>query len=372
MRVVIDESIPGGRAAFAPLGDVITLPGREIDTEDVSRAGALIVRSVTRVDRPLLGGSQVRFVGTATSGHDHVDRAWLDERGIGFAYAPGCNATAVADWVLASLAALHANGRHVLGRGRAGVIGAGQVGARVARRLAAIGYEVRICDPPRAESEGAEGFVDLAEALACDVVTLHVPLTTGAHATGNLVDAAGIARIPAGGVLLNAARGGVLDEDALATRLDDGPELAAVIDTWCDEPAIDTGLLTRVDIGTPHIAGHSIEGRLRGTAIIARAAGACFGVPVDWDWHASLPPAPALTVHEDLAATVLGAYDPRDHDASLRRLLRARPVDRRAAFDEIRRECQQRREFGFFTVEGAAAGAAAAGLGVADPADGGL
>ena len=372
MRVVVDESIPGGRAAFAPLGDVITLPGREIDTEDVSRAGALIVRSVTRVDRALLGGAQVRFVGTATSGFDHVDRTWLAERGIEFAYAPGCNATAVADWVLAALAALHANGRHAFGRGRAGVIGAGQVGGRVARRLEAVGYEVCVCDPPRAEAEGAEGFVDLAEALACDVVTLHVPLTTGAHATANLVDAAGLAHMPDGAVLLNAARGGVVDEDALATRLDDGPALAVAIDTWAGEPAIDTGLLTRVDLGTPHIAGHSIEGRLRGTAIIARAASAHFGTALDWDWHTCLPAAPTLDVGADLPHTILGAYDPREHDGRMRRLLRARPETRRAAFDEIRRECQQRREFGFHYVAADDADAAAAGFGHGDPADGGL
>ncbi|MFW5969587.1 MAG: erythronate-4-phosphate dehydrogenase, partial [Halofilum sp. (in: g-proteobacteria)] len=99
MRLVVDENMAAGRRAFADFGNVVTVPGREIDTEDVSRADALMVRSVTRVDRTLLGGSHVRFVGTATSGFDHIDREWLADRGIGFAYAPGCNASAVADWV---------------------------------------------------------------------------------------------------------------------------------------------------------------------------------------------------------------------------------------------------------------------------------
>ena len=326
MRVVLDENVAAGRAAFGPLGDVVTLPGREIDTEDVSRAEALIVRSVTRVDRTLLGGSLVRFVGTATSGYDHVDVDWLHQHDIAFAHAPGCNATAVADWVLAALAALHARERHRFGRGSVGVIGAGHVGSRVARRLAAVGYSVHLCDPPRAQAEGAEGFVDLQQALACDVVTLHVPFTaTGPHATRRLIDAAALERMPAGAVLLNAARGGVVDEDALATRLDDGPELAVALDTWSGEPAIDTDLLTRVDIATPHIAGHTLEGRLRGTAIVARAAADCFDTPLPWDWRAELPPAPVITATDDPATAVLAAYDPRDDDARLRRLLRRRP-----------------------------------------------
>lgn len=372
MRVVVDEQVNGARAAFGPLGDVITVPGREIDTEDVSRADALVVRSVTRVDRTLVGGSRLRFVGTTTSGYDHVDVDALAERGIAFAHAPGCNATAVADWVLAVLAALHAGGRHAFGRGTVGVIGAGEVGTRVARRLAALGYGVCICDPPRAEREGDAGFVDLATALASDVVSLHVPLTdAGAHPTQGLLDAAALEALAPGAVLLNAARGGVVDEQALARRLDGGADLAVALDTWAGEPAIDTELLARVDLGTPHIAGHTVEGRLRGTAIVARAAAEVFGAALDWDWRAALPPAPELELRDTLVDTILAAYDPRVHDMHLRRLL-SLPAERRprAAIDTIRRDCGQRREFGFHApVAAAPAAVTAAGFGVADPAD---
>lgn len=374
MRIVVDENVTGAREAFGPLGDVVTVPGREIDTEDVSRAHALIVRSVTRVDRTLVGGSQLRFVGTTTSGHDHVDVDALAARGIAFAHAPGCNATAVADWVLAVLAALHARGRHAFGRGTAGIIGAGEVGARVARRLAALGYDVRISDPPRAEREGDAGFVDLETALASDLVSLHVPLTdAGAHPTRGLLDAAALETLAPGAVLLNAARGGVVDERALARRLDGGADLVVALDTWAGEPAIDTGLLARVDLGTPHIAGHTLEGWLRGTALAARAAAGVFGVAPDWDWRAALPPAPALEPAAGLVDTILAAYDPRVHDGRLRRLLSLPAGARAVAFDDIRRACGGRREFGFHAV-GADAPAAvtAAGLGIADPADGGI
>lgn len=371
MRLVVDENMAAGRRAFAAFGDVVTVPGREIDTEDVSRADALMVRSVTRVDRALLGGSHVRFVGSATSGFDHIDREWLAERGIAFAYAPGCNATAVADWVIAALAALHAQGRKPFGSGSVGVIGAGHVGSRVARRLVTLGYDVRVCDPPRAEAEGDSGFVDLASALDADVVTLHVPLVDdGPHPTRGLIDAAALERVPAGSVLMNAARGGVVDEDVLATRLDDGPDLVTALDTWAGEPAIDAGLLPRIDLATPHIAGHTVEGRLRGTALIARAAVRHFGVTSDWDWRGELPPAPRATAGADPVEAVLSAWDPRADDARLRGLLREAPNARARAFDRIRAACPQRREFASFSVDpDASASIRATGLGVGDPAD---
>jgi erythronate-4-phosphate dehydrogenase len=371
MRLVVDENMAAGRRAFAAFGDVITVPGREIDTEDVSRADALMVRSVTRVDRTLLGGSHVRFVGTATSGFDHIEREWLAERGIAFAYAPGCNATAVADWVIAALAALHAAGRTSFGGGTVGVIGAGHVGSRVARRLAALGYDVRVCDPPRAEAEGDAGFVDIVTALASDVVTLHVPLVDdGPYPTRGLIDAAALERMPGGSVLMNAARGGVVDEDALATRLDDGPDLVTALDTWADEPAIDAGLLPRIDLATPHIAGHTIEGRLRGTALIAAAAARYFGVANDWEWRGELPSPPDAAGGADPVEAVLSAWDPRADDARLRGLLREPPAGRAGAFDRIRAACPQRREFASFRVGPEVPGAIrATGLGVADPAD---
>lgn len=371
MRLVVDENMAAGRRAFAAFGDVVTVPGREIDTEDVSRADALMVRSVTRVDRALLGGSHVRFVGTATSGFDHIDHEWLADRGIGFAYAPGCNASAVADWVIAALAALHAAGRRDFGSGSVGVIGAGHVGARVARRLDALGYSVRLCDPPRAEAEGDEGFVDLATALESDVVTLHVPLVDeGPYRTRRLIDGEALERMPAGSVLMNAARGGVVDEDALATRLDDGPDLVTAIDTWAGEPAIDAGLLPRIDLATPHIAGHTVEGRLRGTAIVAKAAARHFGIANGWDWCSELPPAPGAASGTDPVEAVLSAWDPRADDGRLRGLLRQPPGERGRGFDRIRASCPQRREFGSFRVGGDAPGEIeATGLGVPDAAD---
>lgn len=366
MRLVVDDNISAADRAFAGWGEMLRLPGRAITPADVVDADALFVRSVTRVDDRLLAGSRVRFVGSATIGTDHVDTDWLAANGIGFAHAPGCNATAVADWVVAALAALDRGGVHGFGAGTAGIVGIGNVGSRVANRLEALGYSVRRCDPPRAAAEGDAGFVDFATALASDVVSLHVPLTdAGPHATRNLVAAAAVERMPAGAVLLNAARGGVVVEDALATRLDDGPELHAVLDTWAGEPDIDLDLLARVTLGTPHIAGHSIEGRLRGTAAVARAAAAFFDRRFTWDWRSALPPAPGTVAPDPLPDAVLAVYDPRSEDRALRRIARLAPAERGPAFDALRRACPARREFGAWSVPTGAGHLAAAGFATA-------
>lgn len=369
MRVVADENLAAATTALAPFGELVLRPGRAMGPADVADAGALFVRSVTRVDAALLADSPVRFVGSATIGVDHVDTAWLAERGIGFAHAPGCNAAAVADWVVAVLAALDRDGRHRFGQGTAGIVGAGNTGSRAAGRLAALGYTVRICDPPRAEAEGRGDFVDLETALACDVVSLHVPLTaTGPHATRGLIGADALEAIPPGAVLLNAARGGVIDEDALGTRLDDGPDLVAALDTWAGEPAIDAGLLARAALGTPHIAGYSLEGRLRGTAMVAAAAADFFGIEADWDWRSELPPSPTVTAADDVRDVVLAAYDPRREDVALRALLRLPHHERAGAFDRLRREYPVRREFGSYARIGEVPAALqAAGFFAADP-----
>lgn len=346
MRIVVDEDMAGARAAFAPWGEVIPRPGRHLAAVDVAAADALAVRSVTRVDADLLAGSRVRFVGSATIGTDHVDRDWLAAHGIGFAHAPGCNADAVADWVVACLATLDRRGAHALGRGTAGIVGAGNVGSRVARRLAALGYEVRCCDPPRARAEGDSGFVDLATALSSDVVSLHVPLThNGPHPTRDLIDARALAAMRPGAALLNAARGGVVAESALLQRLIQGPPLHAAIDTWQGEPEIDVALLDRVDLGTPHIAGHSREGKLRGTAAVAAAAADFFGLELAWDWRSELPAAPGPPSASDRIGVILEAYDPTRDDGRLRGAMAQAPAERGAAFDALRRDYPLRREF---------------------------
>lgn len=273
MLIVADPLITGCRELFGGLGELRLVPGRAITRADLHEAEVLLVRSVTRVDADLLAGSRIRFVGSATAGIDHVDLDFLHRAGIAFAHAPGSNALAVAEYVVCSVL------EHCLRRGRescagmtAGIIGHGHTGTEVARLLGVLGIRCLHNDPPRAAAGDPGPYVDLAAALAADIVSLHLPLTdSGRWPTRGLLDERRIAALRPGTLLINAARGEVIDERALLDRLTVAADLEVVLDCWQHEPAIDPNLLRRVAFGTPHIAGHTIEARWRGTWMLYQA-----------------------------------------------------------------------------------------------------
>ncbi|RTQ99403.1 4-phosphoerythronate dehydrogenase PdxB [Halomonas nitroreducens] len=358
MRIVVDANVPAAMECFAPLGEVVRVPGREIDADTVRSADALVVRSITRVDEALVAGSRLRFVGTCTIGTDHVDPAALSARGIAFASAPGCNADAVVDYVLGSLATLaERQGFRLLER-RVGIVGVGNVGGRLLEHLQALGIDCLACDPPRAEREGHEGFVDLDTLVeACDVLCLHTPLVRdGPHATHHLLDAQRIAELAPGSVVLNAGRGDCLDGQALRGRLSALGDITAVLDVWEGEPAIDAALRDLAAIATPHVAGYSLDGKLRGTHRIYQALAHRLGLPARLTFEMLAPPPPlsgltleaGLEVEEALRLCMRAVYDVRrDHD-SLNRESRCQGVA--MGFDACRASYPLRREFATLAV----------------------
>ncbi len=354
MKIIADENIPCVGEAFASLGDVVLLPGRDMRPEQVRDADILLVRSVTRVGQALLQGSSIRFIGSATIGFDHVDREYLTQQGIGFATAPGCNATSAAEYVVSSLMALSEKQGFSLSGKSVGIIGCGNVGSRVRSKLAALGMRCIINDPPLAAASDGGTFVELDEVLQADIVTLHVPLSnSGMHPTLHLVDATALQKLQPGAVLINTSRGAVVDNCALNDLLEHRDDLSVVLDVWEDEPAINVSLLQKVDIGTPHIAGYSLDGKLRGTGMIYRAACEYFGTDPQWDAADELPAGPSIeldtSMRDDMATmirtTVLAAYDVRTDDARLRELPGLSPTDRPDYFDRLRKEYPVRREF---------------------------
>ncbi|WP_136253840.1 4-phosphoerythronate dehydrogenase PdxB [Onishia niordana] len=366
MRLFIDSQVPKAETCFAELGPITRLPGREIDGQAVRDAEAevLVVRSITRVDEALLEGSTLRFVGTCTIGTDHVDQAALEARGIGFANAPGCNAEAVVDYVLSSLLTLAEREGVELDQRRIGIVGAGNVGGRLYRRLTALGLDCRVCDPPLAEQKAEQdvglemAFDDLDTLIdECDVLCLHTPLVReGKHRTHHLLDEDRIAALAPGSWLLNAGRGDCVDGQALLTRLAARGDLRTVLDVFENEPAIDEPLFRLADIATPHIAGHSLDGKLRGTHQVYRAAMEHLGLPVRVALSDLAPPPPlpslildaGLTPWEALRLCVRACYDVRrDHDG-LRRYQRERGLA--AGFDAYRSEYPLRREFSTLTI----------------------
>jgi erythronate-4-phosphate dehydrogenase len=355
MNIVADENIPAVAEAFGTLGAVTLVNGRAMSAAQVRDADLLLVRSVTRVDESLLAGSRVRFVGSATIGFDHVDREYLAARGIGFATAPGSNATSAAEYVVSALLVLSERQQRPLAGRTVGIIGCGNVGSRVRARLTALGMHCHINDPPRAARGEADDYVDLATALACDVVTLHVPLTHGgAHPTFHLLDAPALDRLRPGAVLVNTARGAALDNVALDALLARRRDIDVVLDVWEGEPDIRLSLLERVALGTPHIAGYSLDGKLRGTAMIYTAVCEYLGQLPAWDVGVVLPALQPLTIRggERLPVeavvrdAVTGCYDIRADDARLRESAGLGPAARALYFDRLRKEYPVRREFG--------------------------
>jgi erythronate-4-phosphate dehydrogenase len=353
MRIVADENIPLLDEFFAGFGEIHRYPGRAIDRAALADAELLLVRSVTRVDRALLEGSALRFVGTCTIGTDHLDLDYLQQAGIGWASAPGCNARGVVDYVLGSLLALAERQGADLSARTYGVVGAGQVGARLVEVLRGLGWRVLVCDPPRQAAEGGD-FVSLQQLLEeCDVLSLHTPLTRGGEQpTHHLFDAERLARLKSGCWLINASRGAVVDNAALRELLPRRPDLQVVLDVWEGEPQVDVELATLCQIATPHIAGYSLDGKLRGTAQIYQAACLYLGRAPEQALD-ELMPAPWLSeLHLDgaaepawaLASLCRAVYDPRRDDADFRRSLGGDQTSRPAAFDALRKHYPMRRE----------------------------
>ena len=353
MLIVADENIPLLDAFFAGFGEIRRYPGRAIDADCVRDADVLLVRSVTKVDRALLEGSQVRFVGTCTIGTDHLDLGYFAEAGIHWSSAPGCNARGVVDYVLGSLLTLAELDGADLSQRTYGVVGAGQVGGRLVQVLRGLGWKVLVCDPPRQAAEGGD-YGGLEQILAeCDVISLHTPLTrTGEQPTWHLLDGERLARLRPGAWLINAARGPVIDNPALRELLLAREDVLAVLDVWEEEPLVDVELADLCVIATPHIAGYSLDGKQRGTAQIYQAYCVWRGeaeqvqladlLPKPWlarvELQAETDPAWAL------ATLCRAVYDPRRDDADLRRSLGDDPAAQKVAFDLLRKGYPVRRE----------------------------
>ncbi|KPQ30327.1 MAG: erythronate-4-phosphate dehydrogenase [Marinobacter excellens HL-55] len=356
MLIVADENIPLLDAFFGDIGEIRRVTGRTLSRDQVVDADVLLVRSVTRVNQELLEGTRVRFVGTATIGTDHIDLDWLKTRGIRFAAAPGCNASSVAEYVL-SVISLFAERRGLddWTTLSVGVVGVGNVGGELAQILERLGFEVRLCDPPRQESESDSGlpFVSLADALECDVVTLHTPLTRNQpNATQHMLSDQHLAMMGADQLLINAGRGEVIDSAALLRRLDQPDAPLVALDVWEQEPGISPDLVDKTWLATPHIAGYSLEGKMQGTEMIYQAMCQFMGLPVRKKAGQFLPE-PALSklsftsaAGEDVAVrtALLACYDPRRDDARLRLTMKGSPGERAAAFDRLRRDYPVRRE----------------------------
>lgn len=378
--LLADLEIPVVARALAHLGRVEPFDAADLVTGALDGALAtaevLVVRTVTAVDGPLLERApRLRAVATASAGFDHIDQRALAHRGVRLVTAAGCNAAAVAEHVITWVAE-QLSREPTLARRAVGVVGFGHTGRRVAARLAALGLETRVCDPPleaarrrgpppsvgdpRLDAWAAEVVLEPLDALIdrCGIVTLHVPRTVGGdHPTVGLIDAARLGR-GSPPVWLNAARGGVLDDAALL-GLDPAPR--ACLDVFDGEPRPHPALFeprSPVARVSPHVAGYSLEAKLRASELVADGLAKVLGVePSAERWRAAdeLEAAPAeraVNVDADetwaaLSGVLFAVHDLAALDQRLRAAMLACASDpaRATAFGAQRRGYPLRREF---------------------------
>lgn len=351
MKIVADEHIPFIKNYFAPFGELSLKPGRQLTAADVKQADILIVRSITHVNKALLADSQVRFVGSVTAGSDHLDKEWLDRAGIAWSVADGFNAPPVADYVVSTIAALER--KHILKptARRAAVIGAGHVGRLVIERLKLLGFSVIVCDPIRAANEPNFTSVALDDIADVDLITLHTPLTHGGeHPTHHLINKKFLQRQKPGCVLLNASRGSVINSIDLMLH---GTHLYWCFDVWEHEPNINQSILERAMIASPHVAGYSVQSKIRGIDMIYQIA--CDKKILA---RQSLPPISMPTQTLGFAGTthhwhdlVLGIFNPLVMTAMMRSTLL--PAEQVAtSFDQMRNQFTYRHEFASTKISG--------------------
>jgi erythronate-4-phosphate dehydrogenase len=264
MKILGDSQILRFDELFSSLGETATYSGRELSAEQLEGVDVLITRSTLKVDADLLANSQVKFVGTCTIGIDHFDTQYLDQQGITWTNAAGCNANSVAQYVLSAMAQLAPNWL----QSTVGIIGCGNIGGRVYQCLTALGVHCRVYDPFLSAQDNPD-LASLEHVLQSDIVTSHAPLTReGAHPTYHLLNAERLAQLRAGTLLVSAGRGAVIDNQALLHQLSADKNIRVALDVWDNEPDILTDLIPLVDIATPHIAGYSIEGKENGTVMV--------------------------------------------------------------------------------------------------------
>jgi erythronate-4-phosphate dehydrogenase len=353
INIVVNKHTPFVTDVFRNLGNVIPLDTREITKDAVKDADILIVRSETCVDKSLIEGSRIKFIGSVTIGTDHVDRDFLSSKGITFTSAPGSNANSVGEYVVAVLLACK-KGFTLKGK-TLGIVGVGNVGSNVWRKAEALGMKVMLNDPPLERSGSAYPLRSLDDLMETDIISIHVPLTrTGPDATFHFFDEKRIRKMKKGSILINTSRGAVVETEALKHALHDGHLQAAALDVWEKEPNISTSLLELVTLATPHIAGYSLDGKLNALRMTYKAVCSFLSVADDGRVD-SVTPAPPLSeirinaeggqMEKILQNTVKQCYDIETDDRGLRNIISVPEQERGRFFSSLRANYRIRREF---------------------------
>jgi len=357
MNLLIDENIALASEAFSPFGNITLLHGRKITNSNLLNTDALIVRSITKVNEELLRNTPVKFVGTATIGTDHIDLEYLSRNGIYFSDAKGCNADAVAEYVFTLIFRFAAEQGFSVKDKTIGVVGIGNIGSRIVRLAKALGMNVLMNDPPLQRKTGSNEYVPINEIYSADIITLHVPLNKdGIDKTVHLFNEDNLSKLKDNAIFINASRGQVVDNQSLL-NLPNRKNLNLVLDVWENEPKINLDLLKKVNFGTPHIAGYSLEGKINGTVMIYNEL--CKYIKQSPQWK---PPFPSvdnslMTVNpnKNLEAALdmifTSIYQIKNDDDSMRSMINMNKEDAGRYFDSLRKNYPLRREFTNYSIK---------------------
>ncbi|MXP67294.1 DUF3410 domain-containing protein [Pantoea sp. Aalb] len=350
MKIIVDENMPYAYELFSRTGKVLSVPGRELSKIELKDTIGLMVRSITNVNAKLLDNTSIKFVGTATSGTEHIDYHVLKKKGISFSSAPGCNSIAVVEYIFSVLFFLAERDGFDLRNRIVGIIGAGNIGNCLNKRLKVLGVETLICDPPRKNRGDKEIFYSLDELVAkADILTFHTPLfIDGLYKSWHLVDINLLNSLKKNTILINTCRGSVVDNKALLQILTMRKDISVILDVWEEEPNISLELLNKIDIATPHIAGYTLEGKTRGTIQIFESWCNFIDKPQQIILENLLPKPEfsTITLHGNIDQYKLKRlihliYDVRRDDTLLRKLTAIDHID----FDLLRAQYQERREW---------------------------
>ena len=344
MKIVADENMPLVEEYFSEYGEIVTLPGRQLSHNDVVDADILLVRSVTNVNHELIHDSKVKFVATATIGTDHLDKHYLEKSNIIWTSAPGCNADSVAEYDVTMFAYLYkTKGFEVKGK-KVGVIGCGNVGSRVIKRLEILGAIVLSYDPPRAEWDNGFNSVALEELYDSDVLCLHAPLTeSGRHPSFHMIGESFFKKLNKNAYIISAGRGPVIDFKSLVSL-----DLKKfILDVWEPEPDINHDIMNECLLATPHVAGYSLQSKWRGTEMVFAKAAKIFGWQIDKKVkHPIEAPFHSIKNIDSWQDCVLSLYDPKkDSERTLHSINQS--DDDGGAFDLLRKTYPLRHEFFF-------------------------
>jgi erythronate-4-phosphate dehydrogenase len=355
MNIYIDENIPYAQDFFTGYGNLHFFSGRKVSAEQLIDADILLVRSITEVNEKLLRlNKKLKFVGTATIGTDHIDQTYLKKRGIVFSSAPGCNKVSVAEYILSSLLVLAEQQQFILSDKSIAIVGAGNTGSAVYQRLNALGMNCKLYDPPLLLAGDKRQFCTFKQVLEADIISLHVPkVVQGPFPTVHMFDQKVLSQLTNGQILLNAARGDLIDNQALLKLAEQGLTPTLVLDVWENEPHINRQLLPYTAIATPHIAGYSLDGRVRGTEMLYQALCDCLQLTIkhttaDFVHRAAINRVSiSKKIDQPLIKSLMHLiFDVRRDDALFREMIE--DVD---GFDTMRKTYQERRELSTLTVE---------------------